>query len=152
MSSLIRKSAGHRIFAPYRSLSQLVTSFVGSWCQGIHLVLLLAWTSFQTVLLFSFSFSKNRLSFANNCTVVVTIVLPQCDKIAVFYSRFGKTNVCFINLLLNYLFVYFRIRLSMNISQLALLWWAQCGRESTCAWSTRFLCFLIIPFCLTIFW
>ena len=31
----------YRIFAPYRSLSQLVTSFVGSWCQGIRLMLFL---------------------------------------------------------------------------------------------------------------
>ena len=43
MSSLIRKSAGYRIFAPYRSLSQLVTSFFGSWCQGIPLALFIAW-------------------------------------------------------------------------------------------------------------
>ena len=42
VGSPIRKSAGHRIFAPNRSLSQLVTSFVGSQCQGIHLVLFLA--------------------------------------------------------------------------------------------------------------
>ena len=39
----IRKSAGRWIFAPNRSLSQLVTSFVGSQCQGILLVLFLAW-------------------------------------------------------------------------------------------------------------
>ena len=39
----IQKSAGHRICAPPRSLSQLITSFVGSQCQGIHLVLFLAW-------------------------------------------------------------------------------------------------------------
>ena len=34
-----------RLFAPSRSLSQLVASFFGSWCQGILLVLFLAWTS-----------------------------------------------------------------------------------------------------------
>ena len=71
---------------------------------------------FSNSFLFSLSFSKNRLSFANNCYgCCYLLFLPQCDKIAVFYSRFGKTNVCFINLLLNYLFVCFRIRLSMNI-------------------------------------
>ena len=32
----IRKSADRKLFAPPRSLSQLVASFVGSWCQGIH--------------------------------------------------------------------------------------------------------------------
>ena len=31
----------YRIFAPYRSLSQLVTSFIGSQCQGIRLMLFL---------------------------------------------------------------------------------------------------------------
>ena len=41
----IRKSADRSLFAAPRSLSQLVTSFVGSWCQGIHLMLFLAWTS-----------------------------------------------------------------------------------------------------------
>ena len=37
----IRKSADHRICAPSRSLSQLVTSFFGSQCQGIHPALFL---------------------------------------------------------------------------------------------------------------
>ena len=31
----IRKSAGQRVFAPYRRLSQLVTSFFASESQGI---------------------------------------------------------------------------------------------------------------------
>ena len=35
------------LFAANRSLSQLITSFIGSWCQGIHLMLLFAWTSFS---------------------------------------------------------------------------------------------------------
>ena len=38
----IRKSTGQWLFAPPRSLSQLITSFIGSWCQGIHPMLLLA--------------------------------------------------------------------------------------------------------------
>ena len=41
VGSPIRTSAGHRIFAPHRSLSQLVTSFFGSQCQGIRLMLFL---------------------------------------------------------------------------------------------------------------
>ena len=32
----IQTSAGHGIFAPLRSFSQLITSFFGSQCQGIH--------------------------------------------------------------------------------------------------------------------
>ena len=43
-SFLIRKSTDQCLFAAPRGLSQLVTSFFGSWCQGIHLALLFAWT------------------------------------------------------------------------------------------------------------
>ena len=46
----IQKSADRGLFAAPRSLSQLVTSFFGSWCQGILLVLLFAWTSFVVYL------------------------------------------------------------------------------------------------------
>ena len=42
LSSLIRISAGHRIFAPYRSFSQLVTSFFGAMYQGIPRMLFVA--------------------------------------------------------------------------------------------------------------
>ena len=42
----IRTSPDQCIFAAPRSLSQLVASFFASWCQGIHLMLLLAWTNF----------------------------------------------------------------------------------------------------------
>ena len=62
----IRISAGRWIFAPNRSFSQLVTSFVGSQCQGIPLVLLSAWTSFKSsnlVLKFVASLHANRKSF-----------------------------------------------------------------------------------------
>ena len=37
----IRRSTGYWLLAPYRSFSQLVTSFFASWCLGIRLVLLL---------------------------------------------------------------------------------------------------------------
>ena len=43
----IRKSPDQSSFATPRSLSQLITSFIGSWCQGIPLALLLAWPSGQ---------------------------------------------------------------------------------------------------------
>ena len=65
----IRKSTGQRLFPPHRGLSQVIASFFGSQCQGIHLMLFFAWTAF--------SFSLNSwilgnfklfcLSFANNC-------------------------------------------------------------------------------------
>ena len=65
----IRKSAGRWIFPPRRGLSQVIASFIGSQCQGIHLTLFFAWTA---VLLFSIIFIRKQiqlfcLSFANNC-------------------------------------------------------------------------------------
>ena len=45
VGSPIRISAGLGICAPHRSFSQLITSFFGSQCQGIHLMLLFAWSA-----------------------------------------------------------------------------------------------------------
>ena len=56
----------NRIFAPNRSLSQLITSFFGSWCQGIHPTLLLAWPSlegFQSNYMSLSLLRKNHSSF-----------------------------------------------------------------------------------------
>ena len=39
----IRRSPDRSLFAAPRSLSQLITSFIGSWCQGIPLALFIAW-------------------------------------------------------------------------------------------------------------
>ena len=46
----IRISADQCLFTTPRSFSQLVTSFFGSQCQGIHLMLFFAWTVFFLVL------------------------------------------------------------------------------------------------------
>ena len=43
MSFLIRKSWDHSLRATPPSLSQLITSFIGSWCQGIHHAPFVAW-------------------------------------------------------------------------------------------------------------
>ena len=51
VSSLIRKSPDHRLCAPTRSLSQLITSFIGSWCQGIHHAPFVAWPFFVSLFL-----------------------------------------------------------------------------------------------------
>ena len=40
--SPIRRSAGRRVLAPHRGLSQLATSFIGFLCQGIHRVPLIS--------------------------------------------------------------------------------------------------------------
>ena len=47
VSFLIRISAGRGLFAALRSFSQLVTSFFGSWCQGIRHMLFVAWSFFK---------------------------------------------------------------------------------------------------------
>ena len=129
----IRKSADRSLFAAPRSLSQLVTSFFGSWCQGIHLMLFLAWTSsFFSSLKIAFAFFC--LSLANNWLGLYLLSLKRpCFTIrlvwrfVVFcYPINGKTlflNHCwsgifrFHKIFLNYLFVsYFTfIRFSMNI-------------------------------------
>ena len=41
----IRRSSGQSLFPAHRGLSQVVASFIGSWCQGIHLMLFFAWTA-----------------------------------------------------------------------------------------------------------
>ena len=46
----IRKSSDQRSFASTRSLSQLITSFIGSWCQGIHHAPFVAWPIFVWLL------------------------------------------------------------------------------------------------------
>ena len=53
----IRTSAALRLFAAPRSFSQLITSFFGSWCQGILHVLFFAWP-------FSLALFNNDLSFS----------------------------------------------------------------------------------------
>ena len=113
--SPIRISADRGLFAAPRGFSQLVTSFVGSWCQGIHLMLFLAWTSF---VLFS------CLSFANNFVTmkklfrfyVFALTLSSLGSIAVFLPRFLERPF-YLTLFLksqNYLFVFFFIQFPMT--------------------------------------
>ena len=64
--STFRNLRVDRLFAANRSLSQLVTSFFGSWCQGILLVLLFAWTSFASI--YS-HISRSLRSLFKNCWV-----------------------------------------------------------------------------------
>ena len=65
LSSLIRISAGHRIFAPLRSFSQLVTSFFGAMYQGILRKPFVAWSFFIFLLVFTFE-KKFYYSYSAN--------------------------------------------------------------------------------------
>ena len=60
MSFLIRKSSDQSLRATPRSLSQLITSFIGSWCQGIPLALFLAWPRRNQHPLHSVSVASSR--------------------------------------------------------------------------------------------
>ena len=106
----IRISTDRSLFAAPRSFSQLIASFIGSWCQGIHLMLFFAWTIFQT-LLFSLV-PLNCLSFSN----IFFGLLIHCEKVLSFcalnryihlsvklyFTQIGKTyNSYFANLVKN---------------------------------------------------
>ena len=70
--SPIRRSAGRRVSAPHRGLSQLVTSFVGFLCQGIHRVPLTS--------------SSRCLGIAFSC------MHTHCLD-AIFYEEINRLNV-----------------------------------------------------------
>ena len=92
----IRKSTDRSLYTAPRGLSQLVTSFIGSWCQGIHFMLLLAWTFLSNVLHVLFS----CLSFANNWfqLLFVYTLFSTLDALASsahcsnYQLLIGKTN------------------------------------------------------------
>ena len=62
----------YRIFAPTHSFSQLITSFVGSQCQGILLVLFLAWPLCLNLLEL---FEIVRLSFSRMIPILIFHIL-----------------------------------------------------------------------------
>ena len=127
----IRKSADRSLFAAPRSLSQLVTSFFGSLCQGIHLMLLFAWT----FLFLSLVLLYELLEFHKTNNFVWLSIL--CEKVLSFLlwivfstfrwncnlPKFGKTFWFFANLLVkslcplicSFLTLQYFIRFSMNI-------------------------------------
>jgi hypothetical protein len=61
-----------RLFAPYRSLSQLTTSFIASESQGIHLTPLIAFVTFK-----QFNFSVNLSFLKFSC--LFFLLLPICQ-------------------------------------------------------------------------
>ena len=119
--SHIRKSADQCLFAAPRSLSQLVTSFIGSWCQGIHSVLLFAWTSIEYPQIFSvlsslellcitfysyLSFIFEFLASAKLFLLPALILSHSCD--------YGKT--WFLNFLIYLVSLYFVCHVWKQIS------------------------------------
>ena len=71
----IRKSPDQRLFAPPRSLSQLITSFFASESQGIPHALLVTFSNFLLVFFFFFA---NLASFGTRVRVS-SFFLPACQ-------------------------------------------------------------------------
>ena len=96
LSSLIRISAGRRIFAPLRSFSQLVTSFFGAMYQGILRMLFVAWSfslnSIFTISSYSSFFYKNSTLLTRLIFFVLTAKIPQ--NCASFLRINLKINHC----------------------------------------------------------
>ena len=75
MGCPIRKSPDHRLFAPTRSLSQLVTSFIASESQGIHHAPLFTFLIIFTNC-YSFSFSMSKNFYQKNGSVNIPGIEP----------------------------------------------------------------------------
>ena len=83
----IRKFTGYSVFAAYRDLSQLITSFIACWHQGIlHVLLVAFFLSFDTEISPSHDSSVflpkslRRLSFVNYLEVVIFFPNMQMSK------------------------------------------------------------------------
>lgn len=111
LSSLIRISAGHRIFAPHRSFSQLVTSFFGAMYLGILRMLFVAW-SFLRML----SHASTRLLTYKNSTTLTRLIsifsqFKNQTKLSAFFTRINQNQS--VNCLLYLSFFSFSMQLSI---------------------------------------
>ena len=85
----IRISPDRWLFAPPRSFSQLITSFIGFRCQGIHPTLFLAWPSCITL---SWMCSVNLLNFLKLVRPLKFVLLSKFTTyldIRLFFPVFG---------------------------------------------------------------
>ena len=110
LSSLIRISADHRIFAPPRSFSQLVTSFFGAMYQGILRMLFVAWSLFRTLSRTSYSSLRYKKFYNFNSTNSISTV-SKPNKIVRFLNRINQNQS--VNCLLY--FIFFSMQLSIFV-------------------------------------
>ena len=114
LSSLIRISADHRIFAPPRSFSQLVTSFFGAMYQGILRMLFVAWSLLDSA---SFAlFPSLVLSYKNSTFLTRLIILSQFKTLIALY--FVLTLLILLPFLY-FIFLLFPMQLSVFIAKLS---------------------------------
>ena len=85
----IQRSAGQWIFAPYRSLSQLITSFIGSQCQGIRPAPLFAWP---------FKRSFKNIWYPLDSLLPTKIIVTLPFEIAIFLKK--ELTIIFVSQLL----------------------------------------------------
>ena len=103
-SFLIRISPDLSLFAAPRSFSQLVTSFIGSYCQGILLVLFLAWTSFWFFISLH-EFRKSGFSTRNNCSsdsFESNTLFQKDSNLVIIFSSVLHFSICFFHSLFSF--------------------------------------------------
>ena len=87
----IRKSMGHCLLAADHGLSQLTTSFFGSWCQGIHPMLFIAWSLvLSAILTHEFRFRARALRTLAFAFVIISFLksIEIAAQIIYITSRF----------------------------------------------------------------
>ena len=139
VGSPIRISAGLWICAPHRSFSQLITSFFGSQCQGIPLMLLLTWpltpayalyAGFSPLLLVRFSLSSRRCRNVENldlrrlCSFDFSEFLVSLNKLTSWNRRYTHFCAYLDSLSICLTFGVIQFSRYMTITQYWLLWWA----------------------------
>ena len=89
-----------RIFAPNRSLSQLITSFVGNWCQGIRPTLFIAWpvldlyskSNYMRLSLFPLKLLLLPLTFKKDLLLILLIAFAL-DISYISLQKYSVVNV-----------------------------------------------------------
>ena len=107
----IRKSTDRSSCAAPRSLSQLITSFVGSWCQGIPLAPYIAWPLYIKLL----SGSQNYASSIRNYFWLIVITLKFILTVA-SYIFSSKSSMFSFQGPIELLFLFSQFDLLIRIS------------------------------------
>ena len=131
----IRKSVLRRLFAPSHSLSQLVTSFFGSWCQGIHPTLLVAWPLLILQSCFFKTFASCFLSVKDWVSdFFQSVILKTIHSLSMYYpSAMLSMAVLFCLLILSQDLSLFSFQGAIVLSFLQVIWLnlAQCFGSSS---------------------
>ena len=148
----IRKSTDRCLFTAPRGLSQLVTSFVGSWCQGIHLMLFFAWTSlfFSSYLLLWVSQIIFVLQWKSFFRCFLWSSAISDGLIVVFYpiSFSEKPDFKILKKLSVRFNIFIRFSMIFHLVNSSLTWWAQVdSNHRPRAYQARALtCWAMSPF------